>query len=77
MLPLANPAPPPRSMKGTLFAVVALVFVVVTAVLLPVARVFLLISIPIGVVIAVGLYFWNQRPVKLKDDENKRPLGLS
>lgn len=44
---------------------------------LPPTRVFLLISIPIGVVIAVGLHLWHKyRPVKEEDVDDKRPLKL-
>jgi hypothetical protein len=70
---------PPSSgrTKGTLFAVVALAFVVLMVVFVPPARIFLAISIPIGIVCAVILYFVNRRPVKLPDEDNKRPLGLS
>jgi asparagine N-glycosylation enzyme membrane subunit Stt3 len=67
----------PGRTKGTIFALVALAFVVLMVVFLPPARIFLAISIPIGIVCAVILYFVNRRPVKLPDDENKRPLGLS
>ena len=69
------PAGPPRT-RGTVAATVALAFVVIVVVFFPAARVFLAISIPIGVVCAVILYFVNKRPVKLPNEENKRPLGL-
>ncbi len=62
--------------RGTMYAVVALVAVLAMVIFYPPARVFLAISIPIGVVCAVILYFVNRRPVKLPDEENKRPLGL-
>ena len=77
--PPPQDVPPPGSgrTKGTLFAVIALAFVVVMVVFVPPARIFLAISIPIGIVCAVILYFVNRRPVKLPDEENKRPLGLS
>ena len=68
------PKRPPRT-RGTVAATVALAFVVVV-VFFPAARLFLAISIPIGVVCAVILYFINKRPVKLPDEENKRTLGL-
>jgi asparagine N-glycosylation enzyme membrane subunit Stt3 len=81
---MADSVPPPSSdlqpgssRKGTLFAVIALGFVLVMVIFFPAARIFLAISIPIGIVCAVILYFVNRRPVKLPDEENKRPLGLS
>jgi hypothetical protein len=49
----------------------------VMVIFFPAARIFLAISIPIGIVCAVILYFVNRRPVKLPDEDNKRPLGLS
>ena len=76
-LPPDKVGPGPGRTKGTLFAVVALAFVVVMVIFFPAARIFLAISIPIGIVCAVILYFVNRRPVKLPDEENKRPLGLS
>jgi hypothetical protein len=75
--PPDNVGPGAGRTKGTLFAVVALAFVVVMVIFFPAARIFLAISIPIGIVCAVILYFVNRRPVKLPDEENKRPLGLS
>ena len=77
--PPPESVPPPGSgrQKGTLFAVIALSFVVVMVIFFPAARIFLAISIPIGIVCAVILYFVNRRPVRLPDEENKRPLGLS
>lgn len=80
--PIATPPPksvqPPGSgrSRGTLFAAVALAFVLLMVIFVPAARIFLAISIPIGIVFAVILYFVNRRPVKLPDEENKRPLGL-
>ena len=68
---------PPARSKGTLFAVVALAFVLLMVIFVPPARIFLAISIPIGIVFAVILYFVNRRPVKLPDEDNKTPLGLS
>ena len=70
-----NPAGSGRA-KGTLFALIALIFVVVMVVFFPAARIFLAASVVIGIVFAVILHFVNRRPVKLPDEENKRPLGL-
>ncbi len=63
--------------KGTAFALIALIFVVVMVIFFPSARIFLACSIAIGIVFAVILHFVNRRPVKLPDEDNKRPLGLS
>ena len=60
-----------------MFAVIALVFVVVMVIFFPAARIFLAASIVIGIVVAVILHFVNRRPVELPEEENKRPLGLS
>ncbi len=62
--------------KGTLVAGGALVFVVVVMLLFPPARLFTAISLVVGLVVAIILHFVNRRPVKLKDEDNKRPLGL-
>lgn len=75
--PPGNTPPGSGRTKGTLFAVIALVFVAIMVVFFPAARIFLAISVPIGIVVAVILHFVNKRPVKLPDEDNKRPLGLS
>jgi len=62
--------------KGTLFAVIALIFVAVMVIFFPAARIFLAFSVVIGIVFAVVLHFVNRRPVKLPDEANKTPLGL-
>lgn len=62
--------------KGSWLALGALAFVTVMVVFFPAARVFLAISIPIGIVCAVILYFVHKRPVKVDETANKRPLGL-
>ena len=64
--------------RGTAALLVAAAIVAATAIWLPAYRWFLLISIGIGVAVAVGLFLWHKlRPVKDDDIENKRPLGLS
>ena len=64
--------------RGTAALVVAAVIVAATLVWLPAYRLFLIISIGIGVLVAGGLYLWHRfRPVRDDDIENKRPLGLS
>ena len=63
-------------MRPEISGVVALAFVTMMVAFFPAARVFLAFSIPLGALVALGLYYWNRRPVKLKDEDNKRPLGL-
>jgi len=73
-----DPTPQPaRSFLKSGLGLVALAgMVVIFLVWLPPSRVFLLISIPIGVVIAVGLHLWHKyKPVK-DEDVDKRPLKL-
>lgn len=49
----------------------------VTLIWLPVYRLFLAISVGIGLVVAGILYLWRKlRPVHEEEVENKRPLGL-
>jgi asparagine N-glycosylation enzyme membrane subunit Stt3 len=68
---------PPSQTKGTAALLVAVLFVALMLVFFPAARLFIAISIPIGVVVAVGLYFWNKRrPAAIEEQHNKRPLGL-
>ena len=73
-----DPSPQPgRSfLKGGLGLIAIAAVVVIFLVWLPPARLFLLISIPIGVVIALGLHLWHKyKPVK-GEDVDKRPLKL-
>ena len=63
--------------RGTAAVLVAAAIVAATLIWLPAYRLFLAISIGIGVIVAGGLYLWHKlRPVKDDDVENKRPLGL-
>ena len=53
------------------------IIVIAFLVWLPPARLFLAISIPIGVVIALILHLWHKhKPVKDEDVDDKRPLKL-
>ena len=64
--------------RGSAALAVAAAIVAATAIWLPAYRWFLLISVGVGVLVAVGLILWHKlRPVKDDDIENKRPLGLS
>ena len=56
---------------------VAIAWVAILLVMLPAYRIFFLISVAIGVVVAGILYLWNKyRPIKEEDVDHKRPLGL-
>jgi uncharacterized membrane protein len=72
--------PPPRLSFGrqgsaALFSALAIIAVLLIA--LPAYRLFFLISVLIGLVIAGGLMLWHRlHPIKETDVENKRPLGL-
>ena len=64
-------------MKGTTGLIVAAVIVIAVAIGFPAYRIFLAISIGLGLVIALLLFLRNKyRPITDKDIENKRPLGL-
>ena len=64
-------------LRGTMALLAAAVIVSVTLIWLPAYRLFFAISVGIGVLVAVILYVWHRvSPVKEKDIENKRPLGL-
>ena len=52
-------------------AVIAAVLVVGVAAAVPVFRIFLLISLPLGAAVAAGLYLWHmKRPIKEPKDES-------
>jgi hypothetical protein len=63
--------------KGSAALIVAVALVATLLIALPAYRWFFLISLLIGIVIAGGLTWWHRsHPIKDKDVENKRPLGL-
>ena len=63
--------------KGTTGLLIAAAIILVFLVELPAYRVFFAISLGLGIVIAAILYLRNKYfPVREKDVENKRPLGL-
>jgi MFS family permease len=64
-------------LQGSAALFVAVAVVAVLLITLPAYRIFFLISVLIGVIIAGGLALWHKvRPIKDEDIENKRPLGL-
>jgi hypothetical protein len=66
-----------KSFKGTGALVVAVAVVAILLIAFPPYRLFFLISIGIGMVIAGGLQLWHRlTPAKVDETENKRPLGL-
>ena len=63
--------------KGTTGLLIAAVIIIVFLFALPAYRAFFLISLGLGILIAGILYLRNKYfPVREKDVENKRPLGL-
>ena len=75
-----EPASPSRfqfGIKGSAALIVAIAVVVILLIALPAYRLFFLISVLIGIVIAGGLTLWYRlHPLKEEDIEPKRPLGL-
>lgn len=73
-------SPAPRlslGVQGSAALFVAIAVVVILLIALPAYRLFFLISVLIGLVIAGGLTLWHRlHPIKDEDVENKRPLGL-
>lgn len=66
-----------KSFKGTGALIVAVAVVGILLIAFPPYRVFFLISIGIGILIAAGLQLWHHlTPAKVDETENKRPLGL-
>ena len=64
-------------LQGSAALLVALGVVAILLIALPAYRIFFLISVLIGVVIASGLALWHRlHPIRDTDVENKRPLGL-
>jgi len=76
-----TPAPQSRfqfTAKGSAALFVAIAVVAILLIALPAYRLFFLISVLIGIVIAGGLTLWHKlHPLKEEDVvDNKRPLGL-
>jgi hypothetical protein len=64
--------------RGTAALITAVVIISITLIWLPAYRIFLAISIGIGILVAGGLFLWHKlRPVREEDVNNKHPLGLS
>ncbi|MBO0910710.1 MAG: hypothetical protein J2P13_02860 [Acidobacteria bacterium] len=63
--------------KGTTGLIVAAAIMIAVLVAFPAYRVFLAISLGIGILVALLLRWRNKyRPIRDKDVDNKRPLGL-
>jgi hypothetical protein len=73
MIPIRRAA-----IRGPAALIVAAAIIAATLIWLPAYRLFLAISIGVGVLVAGGLFLWHKlRPVRDDDVHNKRPLGLS
>jgi hypothetical protein len=68
---------PGFTLRGSTGLVVAIAVVAILLIALPAYRLFFLISVLIGIMIAGGLTLWYRlHPLKEEEIENKRPLGL-
>jgi hypothetical protein len=66
-----------KGFKGSGTLVVAAAVVAILLISFPAYRLFFLISIGIGLVVAGGLHLWHRiSPAKIDESDNKRPLGL-
>ena len=64
-------------LRGSAGLIVAIVVVAILLIALPAYRLFFLISVLIGFLIAGGLALWHKlHPIEEQDVEPKRPLGL-
>lgn len=63
--------------KGTTGLIIAAVIMIAVLIGFPAYRIFLGISLGIGILVALLLHLRNKyRPVRGEDVDNKRPLGL-
>jgi len=63
--------------RGTAALITAVLIVAITLIWLPAYRIFLAISVGIGIVVAGALFLWHKlRPIREEDVNNKHPLGL-
>lgn len=68
---MANQQDKKWGLGGAAALAITLAAVVALAVAIPVFRAILLISLPLGAVVAAGLYLWHKlRPVKEPKDES-------
>jgi uncharacterized membrane protein YesL len=66
-----------KTFKGTGALIIAVAVVAILLIAYPPYRLFFGISIAIGVVIAIALQLYHRLvPAKIKEEENKTPLGL-
>jgi len=66
-----------RFLQGSAGLVLTILVVAILLIALPAYRLFFLVSVGIGLAVAVVLYLWHRlRPLKEEDFDNKRPLGL-
>lgn len=65
------------NVKGTTGLAIAAVIMLAVLIAFPAYRIFLAISLGIGIVVALILHLRNRYlPIDEKDVDNKRPLGL-
>jgi hypothetical protein len=65
------------SLRGSAGLIVAVAVVAILLIALPAYRLFFVISVLIGLIIAGGLALWHKlHPIEEEDVEPKRPLGL-
>ena len=58
-------------LRGTTIVLAVVAVIVALVIAVPVFRVFLLISVPLGAAVAAGLYLWHKkRPIKEPKDES-------
>ncbi len=74
---MPSAAEPKSFLKGAGALVIAIAVVIILLIAFPPYRLFFIISIGIGVLIAGGLQLWHRlTPAKVDEPENKHPLGL-
>lgn len=65
-------------LKGPASLIIAIVVVVALLIFLPAYRWIFLISVGIGIIFAVAIYFWHKlNPITEEDANDKNPLGLN
>ena len=65
------------SFSGATGLIVAVAVVAILLIAFPAYRWFFLISVGIGLVVAVVLFLWHKfRPIREEDVDHKHPLGL-
>jgi len=75
---MASQTPKTSFLKGRAGLIIAIAVVVALLIFFPGYRSFFAISVGIGIVFAIAIYFWHKlNPITEREPDDKHPLGLN